>query len=201
MFSVFERGIVVFPEGMSMSTALFICFFSSFLFPYLLGSVNSAIVVSTALLKADIRRTGSKNAGLTNMYRVYGGKAALLVLLGDSLKMVLSLLFVGFLFGMQYAPYGFSCNSFLYVAGVACILGHIFPVYYGFKGGKGVLCSAVMVLMLSPYVFVAEFLIFLLVLWATKYVSLSSMTAGIMYPLVFNRVWALFGGHPDGLMS
>ena len=161
--------------------------------PYLLGSLNTAVVVSRLLYGEDVRQKGSGNAGLTNMLRVYGKKAALWVLLGDVLKMVLSLLFTGLFLGFQYGPYAFSLNPFLYLAGVACILGHIFPVYFRFKGGKGVLCTAAMVLVLSPFVFLFEILIFILLLVVTHYVSLSSLVVGLAYPLMLNRIMALFG--------
>lgn len=161
--------------------------------PYLLGSLNTAVVVSRLLYGEDVRTKGSGNAGLTNMLRVYGKKAALWVLLGDVLKMVLSLLFTGLFLGFQYGPYAFSLNPFMYVAGTACIIGHIFPVYFRFKGGKGVLCTAAMVLVLSPIVFAVEIAIFILLLVVTHYVSLSSIVVGLGYPLILNRMMAFFG--------
>jgi glycerol-3-phosphate acyltransferase PlsY len=161
--------------------------------PYLLGSLNTAVVVSRLLYGEDVRTKGSGNAGLTNMLRVYGKKAALWVLLGNVLKMVLSLLFTGLFLGFQYGPYAFSLNPFMYVAGTACIIGHIFPVYFRFKGGKGVLCTAAMVLVLSPIVFAVEIAIFILLLVVTHYVSLSSIVVGLGYPLILNRMMAFFG--------
>lgn len=192
---------IVWPDSIPPIVPLLLAFLISLVIPYLLGSVNSALLVSRLIYGEDIRTKGSGNAGLTNAHRVYGKKAAGLVLLGDVLKMALSLLVVGLLFGMRYGSFGFATNSLLYVAGTACILGHIFPAFFGFKGGKGVLCTAAMVLILSPISFVVLIAIFFLVLWVTKYVSVASMTAGLAYPFVLDRSLAFCGGQGDGLMA
>ncbi|MBO5756025.1 MAG: glycerol-3-phosphate acyltransferase, partial [Clostridia bacterium] len=145
----------------------------------------------------DVREKGSGNGGLTNMHRVYGKKAAALVLLGDMLKMALSLLLVGLFYGMGYNQFAFVTNPSLYIAGTACILGHIFPVFFKFKGGKGVLCTAVMALILSPIVFALLITVFILVVLVTKYISVGSMVAGLAYPVVLDRVLVFFGGVRD----
>ena len=164
----------------------------SVIVPYLLGSINSAVLISRVFYGADIRTQGSGNGGLTNMLRVYGKKAALFVLLGDMLKTALSLLIVAIFYGFGYGAFAFAGNSLLYLACTVCIIGHIFPVYFKFKGGKGVLCTATMVLILNPIVFGVLFLTFLLILAVTHYVSLSSIVVGFLYPFVLNRVMALF---------
>ena len=169
--------------------------------PYVFGSFNTAVFVSKRIYKQDIRECGSGNAGLTNMHRVYGVKAALLVLLGDILKTALSILFAWVLFGAHFGPFGFSMSSFAYLAGLACVVGHIFPIAYGFKGGKGVLCTAAMVLMLSPLAFAVALAVFLLIVFVTRYVSLASMTTGLLYPLILNRITALCGYRMDGIVS
>ena len=218
MLNILQTGLLT-GKGMPLFFAIALPILISVIVPYLLGSINSAVLISRLFYGADIRTQGSGNGGLTNMHRVYGGKAAALVLLGDVLKMVLSLLIVGLFYGMQYgviydaldptkivAPetgfaYAFASNPLLYVAGTLCILGHIFPVYFKFKGGKGVLCTAAMVLVLSPIVFVTLFLVFLLILLVTHYVSLSSMVVGLLYPFVLNRIALFFcGAAPGGLV-
>jgi glycerol-3-phosphate acyltransferase PlsY len=184
--------------------------------PYLLGSINSAVLISRLFYGADIRTQGSGNGGLTNMHRVYGTRAALFVLVGDVLKMAVSLLIVGAVFGMHYGVFKdattgqtilgingfgntFATQPLLSVAGTSCIIGHIFPIYFKFKGGKGVLCTAAMVLILSPFVFLALFLVFLLLLCVTHYVSLASMTVGLFYPFVLDRLpKILCGVSPTG---
>lgn len=150
---------------------------------YLLGSVNTAIVVSKAIYHDDIRKHGSGNAGLTNMLRTYGKGAAGLTLLGDILKTAISILIAGVLWGFAYVC-GISTGlGFCYVAGLFAVLGHIFPIYYKFKGGKGVLATATMALILSPAAFAVLLLVFIIIVAISKYVSLGSVTGAIFYPV------------------
>ncbi len=139
---------------------------------YLLGSLNSAIIVSKYKFGQDIRNYGSGNAGLTNMHRVYGKDGAIYTLFGDIAKQVVSILIGVILLGQTGA----------YLAGAFCMIGHIFPIYYKFKGGKGVLTAATMILIIDPMIFAVLFCIFALVLLITRYVSLSSIIAALMYP-------------------
>lgn len=150
---------------------------------YFLGSANTAIIVSRSLFKADIRKFGSGNAGMTNMFRVFGKKGGFLTLAGDAVKTFLAL-FLSFLLFGEYGEY---------LAGLACIVGHSFPVYYQFHGGKGVVTSAVTILLTDPLVFLALVLIFGLMFLATQIVSASSITAAFFYPLV---VYAFHGRRP-----
>ncbi len=155
---------------------------------YLLGSINSAIVVSRIFYKDDVRRHGSGNAGLTNTLRTYGLKAAGFTLLGDVLKTVLAILIGAVLGGFCYYR-GISVGKFwgdmpmAYIAGFFSIIGHILPVYYGFKGGKGVLCTAAMALVLTPVEFCILILLFIGIVAVSKYVSLGSITAAFFYPI------------------
>lgn len=201
MLQIFQEGILAGDEYPSLFL-LFLPIILTLVVSYLLGSINTAILVSRHKYGADIRQSGSGNAGLTNMRRVYGNKAAVFVLVGDMLKMVLSLLFAAFMYGFHYMPYAFCGNFILYLSGLCCILGHIFPIFYHFKGGKGVLCTVTMVLILSPIVAGAMLIIFALLLLTTHYVSLSSITAGLFYPLLLNRLFALFYGEArqDGVI-
>ena len=163
---------------------------------YLLGSLNSAIIVSRALYKEDIRTHGSGNAGLTNMHRTYGMKAAGLTLLGDMLKTVLAIVIAGLLFGFGYLR-AVSVSDACYVAALFTVLGHIFPVYYKFKGGKGVLVTATAVLVLAPIVFLILFVIFVLMVYLSKYVSLGSISAAMLFPIVMRAYFkAVFAGSP-----
>ncbi len=200
MLQVFQNGLLNDVGFPSVALAGALAVVISVFVPYLLGSINSAVFISRVFYGADIRTQGSGNGGLTNMLRVYGKKAALFVLLGDVLKTALSIFFVGLFYGMQYGPFGFAANTLLYVAGTFCIIGHIFPVYFKFRGGKGVLCTAAMVLILSPIAFAVLFLIFLLLLAVTHYVSLSSITVGLLYPFVLNRVMGFCGIMATGLI-
>lgn len=139
---------------------------------YLLGSINSAIIISKKKYGGDIRSFGSGNAGLTNMKRVYGWGAAGYTLLGDMAKQVLS---VGIGLVLGNVPGG-------YIAGMFCIAGHILPCWHGFKGGKGVLTAATMILLLDPVVFAVLLVIWFAVLLLTRYVSLASIVAAFAYP-------------------
>ena len=120
---------------------------------YLLGSINSSIIISKVLYRDDIRKHGSGNAGMTNMLRTYGKGAAGLTLLGDMMKTALAVLLAGILFGFNYVGGVSVGDGYCYVAGLFAVLGHIFPVYYGFKGGKGVLVTSTMALILTPIPF------------------------------------------------
>ena len=165
---------------------------------YLLGSVNTAIIISKLLYHDDIRKHGSGNAGMTNMLRTYGKKAALLTLVGDLMKTVLSVGICGTLFGFCYIR-GMSVNFLPYVAGLLAAIGHVFPCYYRFKGGKGVLVISTMALTLTPAVFLALLLLFVLVVALWKYISLGSVTVAVLYPVALNFYFrAVLNGMPDG---
>ncbi len=168
---------------------------------YLLGSVNSAIVVSRIFYGDDIRRHGSGNAGLTNTLRTYGKGAAGLTLAGDMLKTAIGIFIAGFLLGFNYKA-GISYNEgYCYMAGLFVVLGHIFPVFYGFKGGKGVLCTATMALILTPVPFLILLAVFVGVVWLSRYVSLGSVTVAVLYPVVVNGYISLLFGRAHAILS
>ena len=156
---------------------------------YLLGSVNTAIIVSRTLYREDIRTKGSGNAGLTNMLRNYGARGALLTLFGDILKTALAIAVAGVIFGFQYVR-GISVSNFCYVAGLFAVMGHIFPVFYGFKGGKGVLATSTLALLLTPVPFLILLLIFIVIVGASKYVSLGSVTVAVLYPVLLSGTFS-----------
>ena len=149
---------------------------------YLFGSLSSAIIVSKALYKEDIRSHGSGNAGLTNMLRTYGKKAGALTLLGDMLKTALAILFTALLFGFEYKN-GISLSGFCYLSGLCAVLGHVYPIFYGFKGGKGVLVTATMALVLTPACFAILFTLFVIILIISRYVSLGSIVVASLFPV------------------
>lgn len=160
---------------------------------YLLGSINSAVIVSRLLYRTDIRTEGSKNAGLTNMFRVFGKRAALLTLFGDILKTAVAILLTAVFFGFWYS-HGLSVNYFCYLAGIFCVIGHIKPIYYGFRGGKGVLCSAAAILILAPIAFAILFLVFVLVVWVSRYISLGSIVSAGLLPLLLQAYMQIVMG-------
>ncbi|MBN2852504.1 MAG: glycerol-3-phosphate 1-O-acyltransferase PlsY [Clostridia bacterium] len=141
---------------------------------YLLGSVNSSVVVGKYIFHNDVREQGSKNAGLTNTLRVLGKKAALMVLAGDILKGVLACLF-GSLINPQYGAV---------IGGLFAVLGHNWPLYFNFKGGKGVLTSATVIMMWDWKIGLISLALFILVVFLTRYVSLGSMIAAVSLVVV-----------------
>ena len=140
---------------------------------YLLGSINAAILVSKYSFGFDIREHGSGNAGLTNVFRVLGKKAALVVLLIDVAKGVISALLGGWILGK---------NGQLF-AGIFTLVGHIFPLYFGFKGGKGVLTTAAIMMVYDPVICLICLGVFVLVCVLTRYISLASILAAITLPV------------------
>lgn len=198
MFSL-NQGLFrfIFPNGGTAGaywTTYFAFVIISIVAAYLLGSINSSIIISKVLYRDDIRRHGSGNAGTTNMLRTYGKSAALMTLVGDMLKTALAIFICGVLFGFNYVGGVSTGEGFCYMAGLFAVLGHIFPVYYGFKGGKGVLSTATMALVLSPIPFLILFAGFILIVYLSRYVSLGSVCGATLYPVVLHATFVfLFG--------
>lgn len=147
----------------------------SFIIAYLAGSCNASIIVSK-MIGGDIRNHGSGNAGLTNTYRTYGASMAIFVLLIDLLKGVFA---VGMAWLICYNMHEFKYASYC-CAAVGVILGHCFPVFFKFRGGKGVLTTFSVVLLLNWRVGLACFFVFLIIVLITRYVSLGSCTAALL---------------------
>ena len=140
---------------------------------YLLGSISSGVIVSKLFLHDDLRHHGSGNSGATNAYRTMGAKLGLLVVLGDVLKGVLAALVGRWIGG---ADGGWIAFFFV-------ILGHAFPVFFGFKGGKGVLTTAAVFGVIDWRILVILFIVFLAFAVTTRYVSLGSVCAAASLPI------------------
>ena len=151
---------------------------------YLLGSCNSSIIVVRLLKHEDIREHGSKNAGLTNTLRCYGKFPALLTLLGDLGKGIVSVLLSILIFRLLVGTDGFDVKTVGYISGIAAILGHIFPIYYGFRGGKGILVSCSILIVIDWQTFVIIIPFFAVVLLISKYVSVASIASAVFYPIL-----------------
>ena len=145
---------------------------------YLLGSINTSVILSKLVYKEDIRKKGSGNAGTTNALRTFGKKAAVITLTGDFLKGILAVLLAWLI-----APEGSSELAGV-IAGACVILGHNFPLYFGFKGGKGVLTTLAVMLMLAPIPAVISLIAFIVVVAISRYVSLGSMVAAFILPFL-----------------
>lgn len=156
---------------------------------YLIGSINFSIILSKIIGKKDIRESGSGNAGATNMLRTYGKKMGVITLLLDVLKGIAAILLAMYLRKIiwngnilyeQHAM-GDYLEILPYIAGVCVILGHNFPLYFGFKGGKGVATSLGVVLMLDWKVGLIVAVIAIAIMAITRYVSLGSIIGGAMF--------------------
>ena len=154
---------------------------------YLCGCFNGAVIVSKYILRDDIRTHGSGNAGLTNFYRTFGGPLTGVVILTDVLKAVVAVRLSIWIYG-QLLPLGSEEVSLAvetlatYWAGVFCLLGHMFPVMFKFKGGKGILSGGTIVWMIDWRIGLVVWVGFLLLFLLTKYVSLGSVWAGASFP-------------------
>ena len=149
---------------------------------YLLGSIPTSVWLGRRFYGIDVREHGSKNAGSTNSFRILGWKAGLSVLLFDIFKGWLAVNLIHLT--NYYIPETGDYINFQLLLGIAAILGHIFPIYVGFKGGKGVATLLGFVLAIDPNTTLLCAGIFIITLIITKYVSLSSMIAGLSYPFI-----------------
>ena len=146
---------------------------------YFLGCFNGAVIVSKYILRDDVRTHGSGNAGLTNFYRTFGGPLTAVVILCDVLKAVIAVLIGAWIFGMMG-------NALLgkYWAALFCLLGHMFPCMFHFKGGKGILSGGTIALMIDWRIALVVWGGFLILTVLTRYVSLGSLWAGASFPFV-----------------
>lgn len=158
---------------------------------YFCGCFNGAVIVSKYILRDDVRNHGSGNAGLTNFMRVFGGKLAAVVIATDALKAVVAL-GVGLLAVNGYAPsfWGDERQQIAMLwAAMFCLLGHMFPCMFHFKGGKGVLSGGIIAIMLDWRVALVVWGGFIVLVLLTKWVSLGSCWAGLTFPI---SIWFLF---------
>lgn len=156
---------------------------------YLLGSISFSVIISKKMAGFDVREKGSGNAGATNMLRSVGKKGAIFTLIGDCLKGV-----VAILFAIIVGKIAKNTDKALLVqlAGIAVVLGHTFPIFFGFKGGKGV-ATSLGILLMTNWQLGLICLVFALVLMAlTRVVSMGSIAAAILYPILTLFVG---GGH------
>ena len=150
---------------------------------YLLGSMDTGILVSKYLYHDDVRTHGSGAAGMTNMLRTFGKKAAALTAVGDVLKGVVAVCLGRWLFSHLPADAAVSPYLGVYLAAILAVVGHSKPIYFGFKGGKGVLVGAGAALATEPLVCAALLIIFLIEVAITRIVSLGSIIIAALYPV------------------
>ena len=156
-------------------------FFISYILPcilaYLIGSISFPILISRIFYKTDIRSHGSGNAGGTNIARTLGTVPGLIVVLLDAFKCVAAVWIAQFLLP------GGDNKTIMAIAGLCCIIGHMFPAYFNFKGGKGVASCAGFMLAMSPICFLILITLFIVVVAVSKYISLGSVTAISLTPI------------------
>lgn len=166
---------------------------------YCIGSIPTALLVSKGFFNIDIREYGSGNMGATNTFRVLGPKFGTIVMVGDMLKGILAVALFNLL--PYYVTNELDRTNLMLGLGLAAVIGHIYPIWADFRGGKGVATLFGMVLAIQPIVAINCVGVFLLVLYLTRYVSLSSILAGVALPIcvlwiyneqeVFYRVFAV----------
>lgn len=186
---IWNEGLLsqfTFESENTLGILLGVCVFVSIVAGYLLGSINLSIILSSKYYKDDIRRHGSGNAGMTNVMRTYGKKMAVITFAGDFLKAVIASLIGRLLLGYYGAI----------IAGFFCFVGHIFPCYYRFKGGKGVVTACAMIIMTDPIVALILFVLFVIIVALTKYISAGSVICMLIYPILLYNIYSGFTGFP-----
>jgi len=156
------------------------------LIAYLVGSIPSSVWLGKRFYDIDVREFGSGNAGATNTFRVLGKKAGIIVLIIDILKGSVAVLLANMSF------YESLSNQFVNLQlalGISAVVGHVFPVFAGFRGGKGVATILGVVICLTPITSALGLIVFLIVLTVTRYVSLSSIMAGLSYPVLLRFIF------------
>ena len=151
---------------------------------YFCGCFNGAVIVSKYILRDDVRTHGSGNAGLTNFYRTFGGPLTLVVILTDVFKAIVAILVGMALFRHMIANEYLVVALAKYWAGLWCLLGHMFPCMFGFKGGKGILSGGTIAIMIDWRIALVVWGGFLILAVLTRYVSLGSCWAGASFPFV-----------------
>jgi glycerol-3-phosphate acyltransferase PlsY len=145
------------------------------LFGYLLGSVPTGVLLTKFFSKVDPRKVGSKNIGATNIFRTAGKALGILTLAGDVLKGMIP---IGIAIQLGVS------DLWIAIAGLSAFLGHIFPIFLGFKGGKGVATALGVYVMISPIAVLIEFLLFAGMVWRWRYISLGSISCATTIPIL-----------------
>ena len=176
----------------------------TFILSYIIGSLNSAIIMTYLLKRKDIREYGSFNAGLTNVYRCFGITTAAATLLMDFLKGVIVVFGTKLVLMLPlFENFKLDTLSVCLISALFAVTGHCYPVFYKFRGGKGILVAAVCMLLTDPVVFLLEAVMFAILVAVTRYISVGSLAACVGYP-VFTLLWetasnAWFGGSYENI--
>ncbi len=186
-----------------MEIIMYIAVIITAVISYLIGSINSSILISRGVSGEDIRKSGSGNAGATNMLRTHGKKMGAITLLCDVAKGVIAILLAR-LAAQLLQSSGDGANTVLgilpYIAGTAVVIGHDFPVFFGFKGGKGVATSLGVMLMLDWQVGLIVLAVSVAVIAVTRYVSLGSAVGAVLFVIGEILRLAFFDGRPAAVI-
>ncbi len=213
IYNLFENGLLnairtaIQPDEVGEAVLTGCGFLAVVIVSYLLGSINWALVISKLLYHEDVRDHGSGNAGTTNVLRTYGKKAAALTFLGDGLKGVLAILLACAIFGspliarevdgvLRYDIQYTHLITAAYLAALFAVIGHIFPIFAKFRGGKGFATFFLSVLVLNPVIFLLLAAIFLILVLGAHYVSLGSIVTAAFYPVLlssFDQAYTQYG--------
>ncbi len=183
---------------------MWLCYIIMIAVPYLLGGINTSIIATRLKTGKDIRTMGSGNAGLTNTLRTQGKAVAGIVLLGDVAKSVLAIWAVRLAFqilgGVDTTVLENGMNWVGYMAGFMAVVGHVFPVYYGFRGGKGVLSAISAIFTLDWRTGCVLLAVFIIIVAITRYVSLGSCIASSLYGFGTLAFVYFMDGDPAGII-
>ena len=167
-----------------LSSALVLPALLTAVIAYFCGCFNGAVIVSKYILRDDVRNHGSGNAGLTNFFRTFGGRLTFVVILTDVLKAIAAILIGTLLFRQMVADEAMVVTLAEYWSGLFCLLGHMFPCMFHFKGGKGILSGGTIAIMIDWRVALVVWGGFLVLAILTRYISLGSCWAGASFPFV-----------------
>ena len=156
---------------------------------YMIGSIPTALIISRKFFGIDIREYGSGNMGATNTFRVLGSKYGTIVMVCDILKGMAAVALYNLLPFYLHQGSGLERTNFMIGLGLSAVLGHVFPIWAEFKGGKGVATLFGMILAIQPVIAGSCVAVFLIVLYLTRFVSLSSILAGLMLPVSVLWIW------------
>lgn len=175
-----------------MNTESIIYILISCALAYLLGSVNFAIIVSR-VMGGDVREHGSGNAGMTNILRTYGKLPAVLTALGDLAKALAAVVLARVLIAQAIPDPVFDIG---YLAGIFVMLGHVYPIFFKFRGGKGVMTSLGVILVVDPVAFIIIAVIFIPLIFITRIVSIGSVLGAASFPIITLVVRLIQGRNP-----
>ncbi len=159
-----------------MPAGIFIAFFG-----YLLGSIPTGLLWTRLFSTVDPRKAGSQNIGATNVFRTSGKIPGVLTLIGDVLKGLIPV-WIGLQWGLT-DQWGLTADQWIALIGLSPLLGHVFSIYLGLKGGKGVATAVGVYLPISPLAVLIELFLFVAILWKWRYISLSSITCAVTIPI------------------